>query len=199
MVDIVIRVFQPNTDSIQTIQSILYNTKQEINLILVKSRKGNCENGNIGLERCKTDIIGILDDDILVPKDWLTPLLEDFRNYPEIGVVSPKIVGFNGETQNVTSKLPENELWESWISSSCCLIRNIGVRFDENYKGSQCEDLDLFWQIKKKGYITVCDTRVVVKHKQKLTNQNFQVNKKYFVKKWGFGPFDGIEQRRLKL
>ncbi|MAE29609.1 MAG: PIG-L family deacetylase [Planctomycetota bacterium] len=66
----------------------------EVRLLRMKdSSKGACETFNIGFAACKTPLLAILDDDVLLPPEWLEKTTLRLMSEPDsTAVVSTKIV-----------------------------------------------------------------------------------------------------------
>lgn len=57
----------------------------------------NCDSGvegfNIGIESAREDIVGVLDDDTIIPPDWLAGLYDGLKNEPtDTLIIYPKII-----------------------------------------------------------------------------------------------------------
>ncbi len=66
----------------------------EVKLIrMPHSNYGACETFNVGFASARGSFVGILDDDVVLPKDYVARMLEEFDREPETTVVlSPKVV-----------------------------------------------------------------------------------------------------------
>ncbi|MHC5063395.1 MAG: glycosyltransferase family 2 protein, partial [Planctomycetota bacterium] len=66
----------------------------EVKLIrMPHSRYGACETFNIGFSSCTGEFTGILDDDVILPEDFVEKMLAEFASEPESTVLlSPKVV-----------------------------------------------------------------------------------------------------------
>ncbi len=66
----------------------------EVRLIrMPHSRYGACETFNVGFASARGSLIGILDDDVVLPPEWIERMLEELaREPPTTAVLSPKVV-----------------------------------------------------------------------------------------------------------
>ena len=66
----------------------------EVRLIrMPHSGYGACETFNIGFANARGEYVGILDDDVVLPPDFIERMLAEFQKEPETTVVlSPKVV-----------------------------------------------------------------------------------------------------------
>lgn len=66
----------------------------EVNLIrMPHSDYGACETFNIGFSSAKGDYVGILDDDVILPPDFVEAMLAEFEKEPDSTVLlSPKVI-----------------------------------------------------------------------------------------------------------
>ena len=175
MIDVIMKCYKQDSDTLLAINKLIENTKMDFNLIFVKGERSASENANIALERCKSEFIASIDDDSMVPADWLTLMVATMKGHPDIGAVSARITGPEGQAQNLSSGITDvREV--PMLGGPCYLVRksvlDMGVKFSEDYRGSQYEDTDFFQQIKHTGYKLFVDGRVHVKHLLKLRASN---------------------------
>ncbi len=66
----------------------------EVHLIrMPHSRYGACETFNIGFASARGELIGILDDDVVLPPDWIAKMLAELAQEPATtAILSPKVV-----------------------------------------------------------------------------------------------------------
>ncbi len=64
----------------------------------------NTENGgfakgyNDGLKQIKADVFCLLNNDIEVTPNWLSPILSSFKSDPKTAIIQPKILDFKNKT-----------------------------------------------------------------------------------------------------
>lgn len=63
----------------------------EINLIKSKENLGFAGGNNLGVKKAKGDFLLFINNDTIVPKDFIEPLVETLQKDTTIGMVSPKI------------------------------------------------------------------------------------------------------------
>src|SRR5690606_9310496 len=62
-------------------------------IVMPHSRYGACETFNIGFASARGEFVGILDDDVVLPPDFIEAMLAEFAREPEsTAVLSPKVV-----------------------------------------------------------------------------------------------------------
>ena len=171
-------------------------------------------------------LVARLDDDILLPTDWLRRLAESFRRRPYAGVVGPKIINDDGKEAIQCS---DYTLWPSLyghddevdhaqadylarsghVRGCCNLYRREALNrcglLDIRYSPSQCDDPDHQLALYEAGYEIIYDGHVRVAHK--LTNgvirsyaaiTNQQGNQQKMYGKWGSNIYE-IVDRSLDL
>jgi GT2 family glycosyltransferase len=169
-----------NTDFLrQHMENVVY-IKNEKNLGFLK----NCNNA---AKHAKGDYIVFLNNDTVVKKDWLIELLNVFENFDMVGLVGSKLIYPNGKLQEAGGIIwqdgsgwnygnqdhadrPEyNYVKEvDYISGAAIMInaelwKEIGG-FDERYTPAYCEDSDLCFEVRKKGYKVMYQPFSVVVH-----------------------------------
>lgn len=73
------------------------NKSENVEVIFSKKNIGASQGRDILSQDIDTPFIMMLDDDIYVNKEWDVPVIEYFKNHPEIGVISFSIFRNNGE------------------------------------------------------------------------------------------------------
>ena len=90
-----------------------------------------------------------------------------------------------GQQGDVNSEVVEVR----FAPTACCAVKNTGIKFYEEYKGSGYEDTDYIMQLKEKtaGAKVVISNRCRVTHKNEMKSQaiNYPHNRAVFVKRWG--------------
>jgi len=130
---------------------------------------------------CKSEMVVLLTNDVMVSNDWLEALLEPFNKYEDCGVSTLASTQFNHRKED---KIEEG-IW-----GSVFMIPRKYARLDENYINSW-EDSDLWMQIYSDGKKMYRNFNCVVEHtpgqtvySDKLTQDNWEANRKYFINKW---------------
>ena len=200
-IDIIMPIYNRTGNTDKCIESLKNNT-QNYNLILIEKMNSTAQNINEGLKQVKSEWFVIIDDDVVVSPGWLEKLKE-YRK-PDIGQIQPKILyPFNRLIWSADVSLKPlhqkghlnvdigqfNYTSEvEMLTGGCCLynseIIKKGIKQDENYKGSQYNDIDFSMQIKQAGYKLFYDGKCEVIHMhlfRQSENNNFQL----FKSKWG--------------
>lgn len=118
-------------DNPQIIKEKFPNITLIINSINVGFPGGN----NVGILKAKGKYILLLNNDCIVTKNFLEPLVEKLENNPEIGAVSPKINFFyNPQKIQYAGSIPVNKY----------TIRTHAIGFNETDTGQYKEDKETY-------------------------------------------------------
>jgi GT2 family glycosyltransferase/glycosyltransferase involved in cell wall biosynthesis/tetratricopeptide (TPR) repeat protein len=177
---------------------------------------------NWGVIQGQGEIVARLDDDIVVPPNWLRDLVENFRRRPYAGCVGPKFINDNARAAiqctefrhfpNVHGHEDEADAGQAdYVARTghirgCCNLyrRDVFQRcdlFDLRYTPSQFDDPDHQLAVTGAGYEIIYDGRVSVVHK--LTNgmirshaaiANGVGNMQKMYGKWGPNIFEVVEK-----
>lgn len=133
--------------------------------IRVPRRGGIAKARNAGMEAAAGDPLVFLDNDIIVPPEWLTILVEEARK-PGVGVVSAIP---SNEIERLNGKLSSDGLIEyPHVSGFCTAITrrcfNAVGYFDESLINNG-EDTDFCYRARERGFRIANTPRLVVKHK----------------------------------
>lgn len=130
---------------------------------------------NKAAQKTRGEYLLLLNNDVQVTKNWLSPLIEVFEKYANVGLVSPKItypsgrlqeagtrINRDGSTQliglNDDPNLPRyNYIREVEYCSGVCLLVKTSLfkavgGFDPIYQPAYYEDADLNFRIRSQGY-----------------------------------------------
>ncbi len=168
---------------------------------------------NWGVLNGKNELVARLDDDIVLPPDWLSTMVEDLRARPFAAVVGPKVLndnehrdiqcgpyrhfpavyGHDGEPDNGQADYISRT---SHVRGCCNLYRRDALvdsgLFDLRYSPSQCDDPDHHIALACEGYEILYDGRVSIVHsltggaaKSYPAMSNAQSNWQKLYGKWG--------------
>ena len=198
-----------NTDILKRNFENLIIIRNEVNLGFLK----NC---NHAATKARGKYLVFLNNDTQVQKGWLEELLFVFRHHKNVGLVGSKLIYPDGKLQeaggiiwqdgsgwnygNMNNRMrPEyNYVKETdYISGASIMIFNelwgsIGG-FDEMYSPAYCEDSDLCFEVRKRGYKVMYQPFSVVVHFEGITHgtdvnagvKKYQViNQGKFIDKW---------------
>ncbi|MCK0145480.1 glycosyltransferase family 2 protein [Arenibacter sp. F26102] len=171
-------------DNASTDGSIAFLKKNypQINIIQNLSNGGYAKGYNDALPKVNADIYCLLNSDVEVTKDWLLPIIKEFKENPSAAIIQPKILDYKNKTHfeyagaaggfidkygypfcrgRIFNELEEdngqyNDVKEIfWATGACLFIRR--EVFDE-LKGfdedyfAHQEEIDLCWRAKNKGH-----------------------------------------------
>jgi glycosyltransferase involved in cell wall biosynthesis len=121
---------------------------------------------NLGIRKAVSELVAMIDTDVLLTKGWYGRLLSHFEDPKAAAVMGSNIYGYGFRP---LQRLSEYQLW--WSSKDWGCINTIFKRdlvlevgnFDETIRGAG-EDYDLYKRILAAGYKWVWDRKVVVYH-----------------------------------
>ena len=84
-------------DNASTDGSIVYieNNHPNVNLIKLDNNYGYAGGYNRGLVSVKEELVCLLNNDVLVKSEWLTPIKDHFENHPQTAIAQPHIMDLN--------------------------------------------------------------------------------------------------------
>lgn len=164
----------------------------DVRLVLLDRNHGFSIGNNLGFKHVRTDVVVLLNNDMLVSPDFLQPLLAPFSDANVFAVTSQIFLPDPGQRREETGKtrgqfeqgffrfwhdeiLPEDAqraaipvLWAG--GGSCAMdMRKLGSigGFDSLYYPFYVEDTDVSWQAWKRGWkcLLAPQSRVVHKHR----------------------------------
>ncbi len=178
-----------STDDTTRLSEIVDNVRIVTNQENLRFLK-NC---NHAAQYAKGEYILFLNNDTQVQKNWLKPLVELMERDSAIGLTGSKLVYANGMLQEAGGIIwkdasawnygnrsdPDNPEFNyvkdvDYISGASILIRTslwkeIGG-FDEYFAPAYCEDSDLAFEVRKRGYRVVYQPASVVVHFEGISN-----------------------------
>lgn len=147
-----------------------------------------------GIECSKGNYVAVLNNDILMPKNWSKPLLGLFEK--NILMVHPKMLGWNDEfykgreiKENIDPK--EGMFFSAFIVNKK-LFNKLGWDTDYDYWGY--DDWDFYYRAMQSHYNCIWTDIVQYKHKggatiSKIGRDKFEnKNRDLFIKKHGIKP-----------
>jgi len=187
-----------------------------INVVKTPENFGFLKNCNNAARQARGKYVLFLNNDTQVQENWLFPLVELIEKDDSIGAVGSKLLFENGMLQEAGGifwndatawnygrmsdpALPEfNYVKEAdYISGASLMIRkSVWVElggFDEIFAPAYCEDADICFSMRKKGYKVLYQPSSVVVHFEGISNgtdisegqKRYQVvNKIKFLNKW---------------
>lgn len=189
---------------------------KNINVVRNEKNLGFLLNCNNAAKQAKGEYIHFLNNDTQVQKEWLSSLVKLIESDEQIGMVGSKLVYPDGRLQEAGGILwQDGSAWNygryqdpdasefnyvkevDYISGASILITKalwdeIGG-FDERYIPAYCEDSDLAFEVRRKGYKVMYQPLSVVVHFEGISNgtdtnvglKAYQVtNQQKFYDKW---------------
>ncbi|RZS93966.1 glycosyltransferase family 2 protein [Aquimarina brevivitae] len=174
-------------DNASTDNSVQFIQTNFPSVIIVQNTTngGYAKGYNEALEHIEADIYCLLNSDVEVTKNWLTPILKEFEEYPNTAIIQPKILDYKQKTHfeyagaaggyidkygypfcrgRIFDTLEEDqgqfddrqEIF--WASGACLFIRK--PIFEEAGKFDEDyfahqEEIDLCWRVSNLGYQTM--------------------------------------------
>lgn len=149
--------------------------------------RGVAPSWNSGIRFSSDDYIAIINDDIVVPENWLQDIAKCFE-VEKCGVASPRVEHLPDPKSGIAEKI-------TWYPGSCFMlskdvIDDVGL-FDEQFVPFNCEDVDYWHRLREKGYKMMRNFDVFVEHKEGKTVKQFDYNAvnnknvERLIKKWG--------------
>lgn len=124
-----------------------------------------------------------LDDDVtFIQPGWDRYLLDQIAAQPDVGIIGVRLLHW---------QLMERTFWrpQGQVDDVCGAVmmtrRLPGVGFDDNYLGSQWEDTDYCYEVRRAGYRILQNNQVQVVHFNEEKNSEHSHNRAYFNRKWG--------------
>jgi GT2 family glycosyltransferase len=173
----------------------------KIKLIQNNKNLGFAKACNQGAKEANYELLLFLNDDVLCYENWLDILVSGMY-LKDLDACSPKGGIFNNELKGI-GETTENDF--DYLVGWCLMIKkevfNRVHGFDEQYEFAFCEDSDLSFKLRAKGYnIGIVESNIVhLGNKTVNTQKTFSVNdidernRTRFKRKW-FG--DNIYMRR---
>ena len=201
-----------STDITKEIEKVIEN----IRLVTTEKNVRFLLNCNHASKYVRGKYILFLNNDTQVQQNWLRPLVSLIESDQQIGMVGSKLIYPDGLLQEAggiiwkdasawnygNRKNPENSEYNyvkeaDYISGASIMIRkelweSIGG-FDERYSPAYCEDSDLAFEIRKRGFKVMYQPASVVVHFEGISNgtdissgqKSYQtVNQQKFYNKW---------------
>ncbi|MEQ8219832.1 MAG: glycosyltransferase family 2 protein [Arenibacter sp.] len=171
-------------DNASTDGSIAFLQKKypEISVIQNSSNGGYAKGYNDALPQIDADIYCLLNSDVEVTKDWLTPIIREFEDNPLASIVQPKILDYKNKdyfeyagaaggfidkfgypfcrgrifNELETDNGQYNDIMEIfWAAGACLFIKKEVFRELNGFDEdyfAHQEEIDLCWRAKNKGH-----------------------------------------------
>lgn len=198
---IVVDNASPNDNS-----DVIKNEYPEINLIKSDINLGFAGGNNLGVKIAKGDYLLFINNDTIVPKDFIAPLVETLENDKSIGMVSPKIkfhwddrlIQYAGYTPMNHWTIRNNSIGYKQVDNGDFdvegetasihgaammvpkrVIEKVGMMTEIYFL--YYEEHDWAAQIKKAGYKLYYQPKTYILHKESLSTGKFSPLKTYYI------------------
>jgi len=171
-------------DNNSTDDSIAYLKKYfpEVKIIQNEFNGGYAKGYNDALQHVEADIYALVNSDIEVTKDWLKPIIKQFKENQNTAIIQPKILDFKDKTKFeyagaaggyvdfmgypyckgrifMALENDENQYDDSydifWATGACFFIRSVVYHELKGFDEdyfAHQEEIDLCWRIQNEGY-----------------------------------------------
>ncbi|MFV9550930.1 glycosyltransferase family 2 protein [Algibacter sp. PT7-4] len=171
-------------DNASTDQSITFIKTNYPTITIVKNKEngGYAKGYNDALKHINADVYCLLNSDVEVTKNWLTPIIKTFNNTANTAIIQPKILDYNnksyfeyagaaggfidkygypycrGRIFNTIEKDTEqynNTTEIFWATGACLFIKsNVFKQLNgfDEHFFAHMEEIDLCWRAKNLGY-----------------------------------------------
>jgi len=144
---------------------------------------------NQGLEKANAPYIVLLNNDVEVPENWLTSLIEVLEKDEQLGAVGP------ASSSPFQEQFYNGHWGGEYLSFFCVVFKKECIdevgQLDENFGLGQGEDQDYAIRMKKKGWLFTVNRNVIVKHHWRTTVNLIpkiaelqKKNLNYLLEKW---------------
>lgn len=189
--------------------SFLENNFPEVKVIQNQTNGGYAKGYNEGLKHIDADVFVLLNSDVEVTENWLAPLIEQFKNNPQIAAAQPKILDYKNKSYfeyagaaggfidkfgypycrgRIFNTLEKDQRQYDgiseifWASGACLFIR--GKAFYEaggfdEDYFAHQEEIDLCWRFFNLDYKVICVSDSKVYHLGGGTLKNTNPNKTF--------------------
>lgn len=189
--------------------NIINNNFSSVKIIKNKTNLGFAGGYNNALKEVNEEIICLLNSDVEVTRNWLTPIIEQFKTEDNTAVIQPKILDFKdkakfeyagaaggyidkygfpycrGRIFNIIEK-DTNQYSKKqdifWASGACFFIRNSVFKKLDGFDKSffaHMEEIDLCWRVKNHGFNISYNGNSLVYHVGGATLKNTNPKKTF--------------------
>jgi GT2 family glycosyltransferase len=179
-----------NNSNDKTVELIKKNYP-EVNLLVSNTNLGFSGGNNFGFQRAIADgcdYVLLLNDDVIILEDFISPVLEKMENSPEIGSIGPVVVenydrniiqSSGGKINQITLDMSyqkkgnifkkKNKFREvDYILGAAILIRSSLFKttnlFDPHFYPAYVEEVDLCYRINKLGFKNIISENYRIAH-----------------------------------
>lgn len=189
--------------------AFLQENYPEIELIQFETNHGFCGGYNLALQLIKTEYVVLLNTDVEVTENWISPVFDYIKEHPEVKAAQPKIMdlkqrdhfeyagGAGGFLDTMGYPFCRGRIFEtleldhgqydeptkvSWASGSCLFIHRksyIDLGGLDEHFFAHMEEIDLCWRLWNSGYQCAAIPQSTVFHLGGGTLHKSNANKTY--------------------
>ena len=182
--------------------SVAYVAQQfpQISIIQLPENLGYARGYNAAFKQCQAEIVVLLNNDVIVPEDWLMEIIRPFSLDDTIGIVGSKLLFPNGTIQHLGGRLiyplalsyhtayrqPDsegsNEISDAAYVTGAALaipyplLASVGF-FDEGFSPFYYEEVDLCYRVRAAGYRVVVNPQATGIHDESTSMQHVRGQK----------------------
>jgi GT2 family glycosyltransferase len=178
-----------------------YLQGRELRIITNSVNLGCAKAWNQGVRASRGEVIGILNNDIVVTQGWLSALLT-FMERTGCAIVSPamregpldyELDRYAAEFTSVCGAATRKGLLGPCMFVRRTVFDSIGL-FDEAFAYGGCEDIDFLWRAEEAGFTSIVTGAAFIHHFGMVTQRAIKQrevktyparNLEYFQSKWG--------------
>jgi glycosyltransferase involved in cell wall biosynthesis len=194
VIDIIIPTCKQREEVEPLIDEVTRTAAIPVNVIATCQPLCAAANRNRGLEQATSDPRIMIDDDLAdFPPGWAARMVDVMEEYADCVMLTVELMTPGGRRGPMAGDPPRADsgvdlVPRRMLLTACIAIRRDDLRFDENYIGSGFEDDDYCAQQRAQypeGEWRIChDVKVVHKNEMKGQAAAFEINKRYFERKW---------------
>lgn len=188
------KIYVADNASTDTSLEVIKNQFPSITIIQNDDNYGFAKGYNVALQNIEEEYLCLLNSDVEVTQNWLTPILSLFENNPEIGIIQPKILDYKNkayfeyagaaggfidkfgypfcrgrifDTIEKDNGQYDDEQTIFWASGACFFIRRTIFNQLKGFDDdffAHQEEIDLCWRAFNLGYKAKYSTNSVVYH-----------------------------------
>ncbi|WP_396195012.1 glycosyltransferase family 2 protein [Flavobacterium sp.] len=188
------QIYVADNASSDTSIEVIESKFPQITIIKNEGNYGFAKGYNVALQQVEEDYYALVNSDIEVTENWLTPILSIFDNEPNIGIIQPKILDFKNkayfeyagaaggyidqygypycrgrifDTIEKDHGQYNDEVEIFWASGACFFIRKEIYRTLKGFDDdffAHQEEIDLCWRAYNLGYKAKYTSKSVVYH-----------------------------------
>lgn len=166
----------------------------QIKIILHENNLGYAKGYNEALKQINADYFVLINSDVEVTKNWLSPIIKLMKSNPQIAACQPKILDYNNKTNfeyagasggyidNLGYPFCRGRIFDNievdrgqyndtvevfWATGACLFIKASSfwqVGGLDEDFFAHQEEIDLCWRLKNKGHIIMVEPKSIVYH-----------------------------------